>query len=136
VISQSEARKRVAADLLALADRDAQAMSALAVLPHIDFAIVGFHAQQAVEKAMKAVMAAHGISFPKTHNLKELYDLLMENGHTLPLTIDQLNELTPYAVTSRYDLRSIDLLDKVGAQLAVEKTLGWARTSTALIQQK
>lgn len=101
MISQAEARKRVAADLLTLANRDAQAMSALAVLPHIDFAIVGFHAQQAVEKALKAVMAAHGISFPKTHNLKELHDLLLEHGHTSPLTIDQLNELTPYAVTSR-----------------------------------
>lgn len=135
MISQAEARKRVAADLLTLANRDAQAMSALAVLPHIDFAIVGFHAQQAVEKALKAVMAAHGISFPKTHNLKELHDLLLEHGHTSPLTIDQLNELTPYAVTSRYDLRSIDLLDHVGAELAVAQTLDWAKSSITLSQE-
>jgi HEPN domain-containing protein len=95
VISLAEARRRVAADLLTLANRDAQAMSALAALPHIDFAIVGFHAQQAVEKALKAVMAAHGISFPKTHNLKELHDLLSQHGYSSPLTIDRLNELTP-----------------------------------------
>jgi HEPN domain-containing protein len=88
VTSQAEAQKRVADDLLTLANRDAAAMLALAALPHIDFAIVGFHAQQAVEKALKAVMVAHGILFPKTHNLKELHDLLLEHGHTSPLTVD------------------------------------------------
>ena len=90
----------------------------------------------AVEKALKAAMAAHGISFPKTHNLKELHDLLLEYGHTSPLTIDQLNELTPYAVTNRYDLRSIDLLDSVGAEVAVAQTLDWAKTSITLGQEK
>lgn len=65
MISQADAQNRVAADLLTLANRDAQAMLALAVLPHIDFATVSFHAQQAVEKVLKAMMASHGISFPK-----------------------------------------------------------------------
>jgi HEPN domain-containing protein len=37
-------------------------------------AIVGFHAQQAVEKAIKGVLAAHGIEFAKTHALGYLID--------------------------------------------------------------
>jgi hypothetical protein len=84
---------------------------------------------------LKAVMAAHGILFPKTHNLKELHDLLVEHGHTSPLTIDQLNELTPHAVTSLHDLRSIDLLENVGAELAVVQTLDWAKSSIPLSQE-
>jgi len=43
---------------------------------------IGFHAQQAVEKCLKAVLILHEIEFRKTHNLDELVDLLKE--HTLP----------------------------------------------------
>ena len=31
---------------------------------------IGFHAQQAVEKAIKAVLACRGVVFPFTHDLK------------------------------------------------------------------
>lgn len=41
---------------------------------------VGFHAQQAVEKALKAVLAARSVEFPRTHNLAQLLDLLREQG--------------------------------------------------------
>jgi HEPN domain-containing protein len=35
-----------------------------------------FHAQQAVEKSLKAVLVHRGIGFPRTHNLGVLMDLL------------------------------------------------------------
>jgi HEPN domain len=35
---------------------------------------VGFHAQQAAEKALKAVLAASGDDFPWTHDLRHLMD--------------------------------------------------------------
>ena len=38
-------------------------------------AIVGFHAQQAVEKAFKAVLAMVGAEFPFTHNIALLMQL-------------------------------------------------------------
>jgi HEPN domain-containing protein len=37
-----------------------------------------FHAQQAVEKAVKAVLVFKSIPFPKTHNIRTLIDLLPE----------------------------------------------------------
>lgn len=50
----------VAADLLARARDDAEAVSATVAVAGVTDAIVGFHAQQAVEKAIKAVLAANG----------------------------------------------------------------------------
>jgi HEPN domain-containing protein len=38
-------------------------------------AIVGFHAQQAVEKLIKAVLAARGVGFMKSHALSYLVDV-------------------------------------------------------------
>ncbi|HEX5527332.1 MAG TPA: HEPN domain-containing protein [Solirubrobacterales bacterium] len=34
--------------------------------------VLGFHAQQAVEKMMKAVLALNGVTFERTHNLMYL----------------------------------------------------------------
>lgn len=38
--------------------------------------VVGFHAQQTVEKAVKAVLVLHGIAFPRSHDL----DFLLDRG--------------------------------------------------------
>ena len=60
-----------------------------------------FHAQQAAEKSIKAVLIARGIPFPKTHNLDALIDLLPP-GVPLPPEDVQVTRLTEYAVTTRY----------------------------------
>ena len=41
-----------------------------------------FHAQQAAEKALKAVLIAKGLPAPKTHNIRTLLDFLPE--HIIP----------------------------------------------------
>jgi HEPN domain-containing protein len=65
--------------------------------------IVGFHAQQCVEKYLKALLALHQIDFPWKHDLGPLIELLREAG-LLPGAIDAdaLEDLTPYAVELRY----------------------------------
>ena len=35
-----------------------------------------YHAQQAVEKSIKAMLVQYGIAFPRTHNLRILLELL------------------------------------------------------------
>lgn len=66
--------------------------------------IVGFHAQQAAEKLLKAVLAYHGIDFLLTHRLADLIDQLRAHPTIqLPETIDELRFLTPFAVEYRYD---------------------------------
>jgi HEPN domain-containing protein len=60
-----------------------------------------FHAQQAAEKSIKALLVAYGIDFPMTHTLERLAGLLAPDaaGH-----LDQgaLQALTPWAVAGRY----------------------------------
>ena len=60
-----------------------------------------FHAQQAVEKALKAVLIAKDIAPPKTHNIRILLDLLSQ-VIVAPQEIEDSAGLTDYAVTSRY----------------------------------
>ena len=47
---------------------------------------IGLHAQQTVEKCLKAVLSAHQIAFRKTHDLVELIDLLRDKGERCRLT--------------------------------------------------
>lgn len=42
--------------------------------------VVGFHAQQCCEKALKAVLIRHGVRHPFTHDLLVLIDLLAAHG--------------------------------------------------------
>ncbi len=61
-----------------------------------------FNAQQAAEKALKAVCVKHNLDFPKTHSLVRLMDILEEAGVVLSETVKAADILTDYAVQSRY----------------------------------
>jgi HEPN domain-containing protein len=80
------------------------------------------HAQQAVEKALIAVLVALRVDFPPTHNLKILVELLPD-GVPVPELILQAVSLTPYAVSSRYP----DALGRVTDPAELEEALMLAR---------
>ena len=61
-----------------------------------------FHAQQAAEKAIKALMIRRDIEFPYTHDLARLLTLLEESGENIPHAIRDVEALTHYAVSTRY----------------------------------
>ncbi len=61
-----------------------------------------FNAQQAAEKALKAVCVAKNLDFPKTHSLVRLIDILEENGVKISDEIKEGGILTQYAVQARY----------------------------------
>ena len=61
-----------------------------------------FDAQQAAEKAIKAVMIAREIDFPYVHDLGSLLSLLEETGETVPEAIRTAVSLTTYATATRY----------------------------------
>jgi HEPN domain-containing protein len=65
--------------------------------------IIGFHAQQAIEKLLKAVLAAAGIRYRYTHDLLELVDLLRDHSLPMPREMEQVQRLTPFAAALRYD---------------------------------
>ena len=61
-----------------------------------------FDAQQAAEKAIKAVMIARGIEFPYVHDLGNLLSLLEEIEEPIPEAIRTAVSLTTYATATRY----------------------------------
>ena len=90
---------------------------------------VGFHAQQAAEKALKGVLVGRGVEFPKTHHLDELIELVQDVGLVWPFAMDRVEALTPYAVQTRYpgalsEITSVQMDDAI--QIA-DEVLTWAR---------
>jgi hypothetical protein len=70
----------------------------------ISESILGFHAQQAVEKLVKALLSELSIPFELTHNLGRLQTALEAAGESLPATPLPLSDLNDFAVVYRYDL--------------------------------
>ena len=61
-----------------------------------------FDAQQAAEKAVKAVFIHRGLPFPYTHNLQRLLTVLSKEGVNIPDEVWQARELSAFAFESRY----------------------------------
>ena len=118
----------LARGLLGLAADDLTAARALVDVPAVTDAIVGFHAQQATEKALKAALAAAGREFPFTHNIHVLRRLCGDGGIALPDALDKLDLLTPYAVAERYGARSPGTVDRATALDLAAQAVAWART--------
>jgi HEPN domain-containing protein len=85
--------------------------------------IYGFHAQQSCEKLFKALISAHNRTYPLTHSLEKLIDVLDECGEKLPSTSFDPILLEPFAVQLRYD---------VGAHLSESEKLD-VRESVAVL---
>ena len=54
-----------------------------------------FHAQQAAEKAIKAVLLHEGIAFPRTHDLTELVKRWTGSGRVWPSALTNVKILNP-----------------------------------------
>ena len=61
----------------------------------------GFHVQQAAEKAFKAWLALLGETYPLTHSIEMLLDLLADRCAAVE-SFRELVDYTPYAVEFRY----------------------------------
>jgi HEPN domain-containing protein len=63
---------------------------------------VCFHAQQAVEKLLKALLQQQDVVFPKTHDLGDLLERLLLTFPQLTTLKDSLEWLTTFAIQVRY----------------------------------
>jgi len=61
-----------------------------------------FQAQQAAEKAIKAIMLHYDIRFPYVHDLGALLDAFEKSGHDVSAKVKECVDLTPYAFQTRY----------------------------------
>ena len=99
----NDSRREQAGILLRKAREDDHPSRTLAGDSQASAWIIGFHCQQAVEKCIKAVLAAHGVRYPFTHDIEALVKLARNNGLVFPPNTDDLPRLTPFAALARYD---------------------------------
>jgi HEPN domain-containing protein len=89
---------------------------------------VGFHAQQAVEKALKAAIAGRDRDFPFTHDLGLLMQLCQDAGLELPGSLNEVDRLTPYAAAIRYGLGDPGALPTSDALRWAALAIEWAES--------
>jgi HEPN domain-containing protein len=112
--------------LLERADADLAAVRALETVDTVPDEIVGFHGEQAAEKLLKAVLAGHGIEFPRTHSLRFLLDLLADRGLGPPAELHVLTELYPFGVQLRYEAPlDEEPLDRTALRELLEHLRDW-----------
>jgi HEPN domain-containing protein len=90
---------------------------------------VAFHAEQAAEKAFKAVLVHAAVEFPRTHDLQALLLLLRNSGISVGQEISQASALTRFAVEARYpaDIEPITSEEVAQAIESAERAVAWAR---------
>ncbi|MCX5643476.1 MAG: HEPN domain-containing protein [Phycisphaerae bacterium] len=82
------------------AAEDLDAIRSLRGNPHLT-GVVAFHAQQCVEKCLKAVAEEQKGNVPRVHDLRRLWEVVADQFHEA-LDIDLLRELTDIYTDSRY----------------------------------
>lgn len=123
---------QLAAILAQKATDDAVAVREIEGNPKIADSILGFHAQQAIEKWLKAVLAANRVDFEYTHDLRHLIGLIEAAGLPFPLDIPPIVMFTEFAVPLRYeDLLDAEPLDRPAAVTLVNEVGAWAESTLA-----
>jgi HEPN domain-containing protein len=62
---------------------------------------IAFHAQQCIEKYLKALLTFRGIDFPKIHDIAELV-AKVDPDFPLGLSVEEQRRLTAYGTVTRY----------------------------------
>ncbi|MGC1164885.1 MAG: HEPN domain-containing protein [Solirubrobacterales bacterium] len=87
---------------------------------------MGFHAQQAVEKSLKAAIASRGLEFPFTHDIGLLMQLCEDAGFELSADLADADRLTPYAAALRYGLGNPEAVASASALRWAALAIEWA----------
>ena len=123
-MSPSPEQLEYAALLLRRAEADLYACRVLAADPAAGDDSVGFHAQQAAEKALKLALVLAGSDFPRTHDLEFLVARVRDCGVEPPVQLTEPEWLTPWAAEFRYDEPMT--LDRGAAVAAAASAVEWA----------
>lgn len=106
----------------AYADNDLRAAQVLIEVKEPLIGVSLYHIEQAFEKALKAYLIAHDVSFALTHDLKPL----LKSCSTVDTQFDQFaldaKEISPYATKSRYPNKSYTPPTKNEVEQLIERT--------------
>ncbi len=99
-----------------MAKKDYDAPKLMVKKPGFADEVFGFHAQEAVEKALKTWLISIQHQYPKIHDLRTLARLLRESGEELPEHFEGLLELSTFGTVFRYQSYEPfdDYLDRAG----------------------
>ena len=80
----------------------------------IDNEAILFHLQQAAEKFLKSLLSFYEVAIEKTHDIEAIAKKGKANNIKLPFYIEELYDLSEYAVEGRYgqihdDIENIDI---------------------------
>ena len=114
-LSPSPEQVEYAEVLLRRANGDLYVCSALSDDGEVDDGVLGFHAQQAVEKALKVALVLADVELPRTHDLEFIAKLVRDVALDLPASLSGTEWLTPWAAELRYDEPIV--LDRAAALL-------------------
>ena len=126
-MSLSPDQREYAARLLRKAGEDLAAVRALLDNEAIADDVIGFHAQQTVEKAMKTVLVVHGVPFRRAHDLGYLLEVAEGGAVEIPEHVAAAEWLTPWAAEFRYDEPEIAGLDRAESLRSAERAIEWAQ---------
>ncbi|MFN3344530.1 MAG: HEPN domain-containing protein [Chloroherpetonaceae bacterium] len=130
-VCEMKTNQDVAKTLLQKAKKDKERAEILFSASPSDMEGIGFNAQQAVEKALKAVLASRDVHFPRTHDLGELLKLLVANGIDYDERLNESEKLNDFAVEMRYESAEFDLDAETALELA-ERAITFAETFITL----
>jgi HEPN domain-containing protein len=71
-------------------------------IPEVYLEDLCFDAQQAAEKAIKALLLKKGVAFPYVHDIAHLLTLVEQAAVQIPDPVRRAEDLTRYAVVTRY----------------------------------
>lgn len=95
-------------------------------------ALFCFHAQQAAEKAIKAVLIVRAAAFPYVHDLARLLEVAREAGVAVPPQLVDVDLLTDYATLARYPgFAEIGEQDRDTAVAIARAVVEWAESELA-----
>lgn len=94
--------------------------------PEIEDDPFGLHAQQAIEKYLKAILALGQERPERTHDLKVLAGQCEEVGHPLPPWAAAVFDLTPFASEFRYPSAVVPPIDRDEVLAQVVAVREWA----------
>ena len=126
-----------AKQLLLMASKDMKALDLMIMPESIDDEIFGFHAQQAVEKALKAWISLAGGAYSKNHDLRILLLTLQELGCDIEKFKDLIS-LNAFAAQFRYEPFETDdePLDRPVMRAQIQKVFDTVQAALKLIESR
>jgi hypothetical protein len=113
------------------AERDWEILLVIVDAPRVGLPGICFHAQQCIEKYLKALLIAYGMNYERTHNLSALARKLGDLAGKQPMDDMDYSTINPCAATLRYGDEEIETVGRDWFMAKSRQFREWARAALA-----